>query len=650
MSNPNEHIKDFLKYYFELKKPPHYAVLLKGKWGVGKTWFLKDVIRQLYSPNDQVKRYLYVSLYGVASFEEIENDFFRQLHPVLSSKGMALAGKIGKGILKTTLKIDLDGDGKSDASVSSQVPDINLPDYLSNTEGLTLVFDDLERASMDLESLLGYINYFVEHQGYKVIIIANEEELFSIEEKTKISYRRIKEKLIGKTFEVQPQLDLAINNFIENIEPPNLEDILRDKISIIKQYYELSEYGNLRHLNQALMDFARLLSQLSNDIIEKKGAIDHLLRIFLIFSFEIKSGNMLSEDITNLEGLYAKKLIKKESASNDFYDKIRRKYPDFNSFDLLLDKHTWFYIFDKGILLKDKIQESIYNSKYFLSDKQPNWVKLWNYIDLNDEDFKEILNTVLSDLRLKEYNQLGVIKHVAGLLFFFSDINITNENKNTILNYAKSCIDDLVSKKILLVQEKGNSYFSDTGWAGLGYYKDSREFEELCNYIKMRSKDQEILKYQNSGKTLLDVMVSDVDSFYDKVSAGNNDAEYRKVPVLSNINPNDFSIVFLNMHPTNWKKIIFAISTRYKSIYTRNENLLPEIAWLQKIMYLLNKEAAVRKGDLSSYQLSSLVDNYLVPAIKTLHKDSASPKEVKNYAWSVYINKNNYLKTVSLLI
>lgn len=171
MSNPNKHIEDFLNYYFELKSSPHYAVMLKGKWGVGKTWFLKEVIESLYNSDYRVKTHLYVSLYGVTSFEEIENEFFRQLHPVLSSKGMALARKVGKGLLKATLKIDLSGNGKSDASLTSQVPDINLPDYLSNTEGLILVFDDLERASIDIESLLGYINYFVEHQGYKVVII-----------------------------------------------------------------------------------------------------------------------------------------------------------------------------------------------------------------------------------------------------------------------------------------------------------------------------------------------------------------------------------------------------------------------------------------------------------------------------------------------
>ena len=101
MSNPNEHIEDFLKYYSKLNNPPHYAVMLKGNWGVGKTWFLKNVMKQLDSHDDQKRKYLYVSLYGVESFKDIESEFFRELYPLLSSKGAALTGKITKSIVET---------------------------------------------------------------------------------------------------------------------------------------------------------------------------------------------------------------------------------------------------------------------------------------------------------------------------------------------------------------------------------------------------------------------------------------------------------------------------------------------------------------------------------------------------------------------
>lgn len=40
----NQHVEDFLSCYIGHKVSPGYAVLLKGRWGSGKTWFLNDFI------------------------------------------------------------------------------------------------------------------------------------------------------------------------------------------------------------------------------------------------------------------------------------------------------------------------------------------------------------------------------------------------------------------------------------------------------------------------------------------------------------------------------------------------------------------------------------------------------------------------------
>lgn len=296
MDSPNSHIEEFLKYYYSFDQEPGYAVLLKGKWGTGKTWFINQTLNSLAK---QDSKYLYVSLYGVTSFEEIEDEFFKQLHPLLSSKSMALTGKIAKGLLKATLKIDLDGDGKADGSVSAQAPELNLPDYLTNTSGFIIVFDDLERASINLESLLGYINHYVEHQGYKVIIVANEEEILAHQEQRddfKLAYRRIKEKLVGKTFEITPDLSGALVNFISEVKDNDAQALYNKNINLISEIYENSQYQNLRHLKQALWDFERFLSFVNPDASSKDGLLDHLLRIFLILSIEIKSGSILPKD------------------------------------------------------------------------------------------------------------------------------------------------------------------------------------------------------------------------------------------------------------------------------------------------------------------------------------------------------------------
>ena len=40
-----------------------------------------------------------------------------------------------------------------------------------------LIFDDLERCDCPVNEVLGYINTYVEHDGMKVIIVANQKEI-----------------------------------------------------------------------------------------------------------------------------------------------------------------------------------------------------------------------------------------------------------------------------------------------------------------------------------------------------------------------------------------------------------------------------------------------------------------------------------------
>ena len=207
----NKHIKEFLNYYIELPNP-QYAVLLKGKWGSGKTYFINEYKKEL---DKNKQKYIYVSLYGVTSYDEIETKFLEAIYPRLYNKKTIFAGKIAKQLLKATLKIDWDGNQQENAEIEVKIPDLK-PEDLLNTKDYILIFDDLERCSINIINLLGYINFFVEHQSYKVILIANEKEL----KKTK-KYKTIKEKLIGKTFEFKTNSSLAYDSFLIELKNEN---------------------------------------------------------------------------------------------------------------------------------------------------------------------------------------------------------------------------------------------------------------------------------------------------------------------------------------------------------------------------------------------------------------------------------------------
>lgn len=143
--------------------------MLKGPWGSGKTWFIN-----MYQENLRArgKRPLYVSLFGVSKPSDISDQFFAQVHPMLGNAKVQKSWALAKSLLKGTIKLDLDGDGKDDATLQIAIPEL---EKWASTEGAILIFDDLERCGMPIEDTLGFINQFVEHYGYRVLILANEE-------------------------------------------------------------------------------------------------------------------------------------------------------------------------------------------------------------------------------------------------------------------------------------------------------------------------------------------------------------------------------------------------------------------------------------------------------------------------------------------
>src|SRR5262249_28574556 len=191
----NQHIRDFLSRYIHLPYSPYYAVLLTGPWGIGKTYLIKKFLKEKF---ENEASYVYVSLYGVTTREELDVAVFQACFPNVVWKNVELLGRVGKAALKYV----------------GINPELKLSD-LPKPDKKLYVFDDLERCEMPINTSLGYINEFVEHEGRKVIIVTNEQEI-----KEKEEYARRREKLIGKTFEVQSVLDEALVSFIELVSDP----------------------------------------------------------------------------------------------------------------------------------------------------------------------------------------------------------------------------------------------------------------------------------------------------------------------------------------------------------------------------------------------------------------------------------------------
>ena len=158
----------------------HYALMINGKWGCGKTHFVQNTL----IPHIKATKYSgkekdvnYVSLYGINNTESITEqlcsqaikDYVQKRNDKIKMEGKAVG--IASVILGTAIKWGL---AKADISTDRMDKIIELlPDYDNNV----IIFDDLERCCCDVNEVLGFINNFIEHSNAAVIIIANEEEI-----------------------------------------------------------------------------------------------------------------------------------------------------------------------------------------------------------------------------------------------------------------------------------------------------------------------------------------------------------------------------------------------------------------------------------------------------------------------------------------
>jgi hypothetical protein len=271
-------LSEYLNYYSSLNAPG-YAVLVTGAWGTGKTFQVLECI-----PKDER---VYVSLYGVQSVEQIHAEVFAAAHPGMAKTRGFFDKFRGKdvGAVGVTIPLGL-------------VPDIANAFLRNEIEpDRTLIFDDLERSSVDLNEVLGAINSYVEHKGFRVVVVAHENEKL-----LGVNFRSVKEKTFGQTNLVEPQIEQALDQFLSDIKVAEAKDFASVHRTQIKDVFQRSNVKSLRVLRHAVEDLARLHSVLKADHLKNVEAMIELVQVLTAFGVEVRSGQLMEKDLRNRRG------------------------------------------------------------------------------------------------------------------------------------------------------------------------------------------------------------------------------------------------------------------------------------------------------------------------------------------------------------
>jgi len=554
----NNHIEKYLESYLELDKP-EFAVLLTGKWGSGKTYFIDKFIE--HNTKEEEIKFIKISLFGLKEVDSIDEQIFQNLHPFLGNKYVKLTGNLVKNSLKFGMKLDWKDDAKPDGTSTLDLSKLNLLDFFSDKKSkikIIFVFDDLERTDIELIEVLGYINYLIEQSEFNVIILANEEKLIEEEVKSESTkYIEFKEKVIGKTFEVQHDFDQILISLIsENTDKS--KKYLNENKAIIKDIYSKAEHHNLRHIKQIVLDFEYFIKEVDEKYLDNKEFISVLINNFFALSIELKSGSLEEKELSDKPNLMFDKDKEKSNVA-----KIYEKY---NIEDMpLFNGQDWVRILLKSSVSKEVINDVFSKLSFFIEEKKNervSWVKLWYYRELENDDFEKVLNDVLDKFKNCKYKEPEYFLHIIALLIYFSKKGLCDLNLGEIEKQITICIEKY--KETSTWKEKSFEDRWNFNSTGLGYMdSDSEEFRKFYYLIKDENEkiydaNQKVIE-KNKLEELLTAIKKNDEKLIEELLLNT----YKEKPLLQNLSIEDFFPFLKNINNKSLMNFTYILNARY---------------------------------------------------------------------------------------
>ena len=628
-----------------------YAVMINGEWGSGKTYFWNHKIRnKIESMQLNGKRYktIYMSLYGISNLEEISKKIFIETTQLMDKNLKKYMDSKGQVNIPEYAKTGLDMANLF--GVTQNGDKLDYSDFFA-TDDKVLCFDDLERANVDVIDILGYINNFVEHDHIKTIIICNEKELSTklkssnLEMKTFIAtylldkegdlvkktdkpmveriqdtieyvfdkandYERIKEKLIGETFEYAPEFNYIINGILMRYEKyPELIRFLRENTNLIISTFNKSGTRNLRILKHALNDFKKIFDMVNKSYPNTNHRVMQTMLIFTIaISFEIKAGKVTKDKFININSNEEYKAILVSSRvfmdnrqfyikefDNNYYYNFKAEYRFFKFIEMYIRTR----IFDMRVF-KDNM-EVIINT--IDTDKLPAYKRLLTeeYWKIADDQFNGVIEEIIEDVKNGKIKPIEIVKIFAYFSYFIKrnliDYDIKSI-KTTFLNGIN--ISSLTAEYCDNVEEELDQ---------ISVEEVGTDMEEVVKYFNDVNEKLKDKMYTEKAEEIFKYIPMKMEIFYDKF-----DKECMNVPIFKYYDPFQ---MFQRISCASNEDIVTIkemLADRAKKYTKEIEPEIKNIKKLKQIVdeYIEGKEPTIKIVMLEEFakELENIIDLY----------------------------------------
>lgn len=291
------------------------VLLLTGEWGCGKTYLIDEDLSEALSETHFIVR---VSLLGLDSISELNNAVRKQwlqtCTPFLGKLKQERERLKSRSSLLSAIANVLSAINPVKSSIASAIVSVDPLEYLpleplvedlhdgAAKKRVILVFDDLNRSKMDLNSLVGTITEYCENKGFATIVIAEDEFLGSAMEADPAVYKMLKDKTIARVVRYVPDFQGIIRRIItQNVwQSREYAEYLAEKEQLICDVFVsdpldredgIGKYHNFRSLTCALQDYYRLFTALS-----ERGARDTDRFLYSYITYILVSRNGISKD------------------------------------------------------------------------------------------------------------------------------------------------------------------------------------------------------------------------------------------------------------------------------------------------------------------------------------------------------------------
>ncbi len=403
--------------------PTVKSVALKGKWGIGKTYYVEKYIQT--HREIQKKKFIYVSLWGHESIHDIEMELLGSTFNFLPKKL-----KARKSSDKLTQKIsEFHSFAKGVVDLGAEVLRRIWIGKLGPEH--ILCFDDFERLDKKLRNdFLGWMNRFTEHQHVKVLLVFNDEKLDreQMQETGKTKhYREYFEKVVDIEYEYVPDKNSQVDIVFDEDEKYNaIKDYLKKEVA-------LEGMTNIRIFQKIKLYWSRVHEILDSEFKENDRANWQTLW---------RGQELMTAVVYQCEKLFNKD-INRDTEEQKMLHRVRK----------LLASHSYYH--DIAKLLKNGFLTQAEKER-FIKNIDDNWNEYsQDEVKANKEVFRFLRKTKKEDQQIFGQDPLSVSKRI---LKFMDDhkYKFSLYYFNALLDYvSKNNMDGCISKYLKISTRQG---------------------------------------------------------------------------------------------------------------------------------------------------------------------------------------------------